>query len=507
MAGKVYLVGAGPGDPDLITLKGLFALNNADVVLYDYLAPVELLLRAKEDAEIICTGKRSGHTELSQDEINSLIYSKALEGKSVVRLKGGDPIIFGRGAEEAIYLKEKGIEFEIIPGVTAAFGASSFAGIPLTHRGLSSAVAFITGHEDIEKGQSAIDWSALAKFRGTLVFYMGVSHLSQIINKLIENGRDGNEPSALVGRVTTGKQYVVEGALKDLPNLTKECEPPALLLIGKVVSLRKRFNWYEGKPLFGHTIAVCRPLPDALDLSAKLRSLGGDAFAFPTITFKEPSDYKALDSAIHPINQFDWLLFMSKRGIEYFFHRLNQIGRDLREFPFSRIGAIGSETANELSKHKIRVDLIPSDYTSEGFLKEFAKMSAKKRGKKFLLLRTNSENDVLPQGLKELGAEVVEVEVYQTIPYPKKRLEHLFDKLNQANAIIFTSSLGFKYFLELLNEKAQEILNKVTIVALGSTTAGFIKQNGYNVDIVPPEPTQDSLLEEIVKILGKTKSK
>jgi len=330
--GKVYLVGAGPGDPGLITCKALRVLQQADVVVYDELANSTLLNEAPENADKIYVGKRGGAHSTSQDNINNLLIEKALDERLVVRLKGGDPLVFGRGGEEALALREAGIDFEIIPGVTSGIAALTYAGIPPTHRGLATAVTFITGHEDPTKSNSQLNWKAIASLHGTLVFYMGMKNLPEIVARLQENGRSPDTPTAVIRYGTMPSQQSVTGTLATIEAKVRETgfKPPALIVVGEVVGLRDKLNWFENKPLFGKRIVVTRSRAQASDLVAALEALGADVLVFPTIKIIPPVSYAPLDRAIENIGGYRWIVFTSVNGVEAFFNRLFHLGRDVR---------------------------------------------------------------------------------------------------------------------------------------------------------------------------------
>ncbi|MBW2671237.1 MAG: uroporphyrinogen-III C-methyltransferase, partial [Deltaproteobacteria bacterium] len=332
MNGKVYLVGAGPGDPELITLKGLECIKNADVIIYDYLASPGLLKHAREHAEIIYVGKKGGDHTLSQDRINALIAEKAQKGFTVTRLKGGDPFIFGRGGEEAEVLIDARIPFEIIPGVTSAIAAPAYAGIPLTHRKFTSTIAFVTGHEDPSKAESSIDWEAIARGIGTIVFLMGVKNLPHITDRLMHHGMPPETPVALVRWGTTPKQTTVSGTLATIVERTKAAglKPPAIIVVGHVVKLREKMQWFETRPLMGKCIVVTRAREQASDLVKRLSDLGAECLECPTIKVSPPEDVKPLDRAIENLSSYDWLIFTSVNGVNFFFERLFQKNKDVR---------------------------------------------------------------------------------------------------------------------------------------------------------------------------------
>ena len=354
MNGTVYLVGAGPGDIGLLTIKGLKCLKKADVVVYDFHLNAQVLNYISHDAEFIYAGKRGGRHTMTQDEINAVLIEKAKEGKNTCRLKGGDPFVFGRGGEEAEALAKEGIEFEIVPGVSSAIAAPAYAGIPLTHRLYSSSFAVIPGYEDPSKKESAIDWSRIATGVGTLVFLMAVKNVDQIAQKLIDNGRSPETPVAVIRWGTRPDQTTVIGTLSNIGELLKErdIKPPAVMVVGEVVKLRESLNWYEKKPLFGHRILATREHAEGFEL---LEELGAEIISFPTIEIVPPESYDTLDQAIGVVESYDWLIFTSRNGVEYFFKRFFEKDRDIRDLKGIKICAIGTKTAAEVNTYGIKV--------------------------------------------------------------------------------------------------------------------------------------------------------
>ena len=381
--GIVYLVGAGPGDPGLLTLRGAELASRADVVVYDHLASARLLDLVPRNAIRICAGKSSGHCTLDQDQINALLIEHARAGRLVVRLKGGDPLVFGRGAEEAEYLARQGIPFQIVPGVTAGVGVTAYAGIPVTHRGLSSAVAFVTGHEDpeckAEPGAGRIErmrleWSALARFPGTLIVYMGVTHLAAICRTLLNAGKDGATPAAVIESGTLPAQRVLEGTLATIADLAKAhaIHAPALLVVGSVVDRRGELTWYESLPLFGQRIVVTRPIDEAVRIAPELKSLGAEVLLAPSVRILPIADTAPLDEAIGRLAEFDWVVFTSGNGVRFFVERLMSLGRDLRAIGHLKLAAIGPVTAQTLAHYHLRADLVPDTYRSEALAEALA---------------------------------------------------------------------------------------------------------------------------------------
>ena len=372
--GIVYLVGAGPGDIGLLTVKGMRCLQKAEVVIYDFHLNAQILNYIDHNAEFIYAGKRGGHHTMTQDEINAAILEKAREGKIVCRLKGGDPFVFGRGGEEAQILANEGIAFEVVPGVSSSVAAPAYAGIPLTHRLYSSSFAVIPGYEDTTKAESSIDWAKLSTGVGTLVFLMAVKNIELLTEKLIENGRSPETPVAVVRWGTRPDQKTLVSTLKDIAKLVREKDirPPAVTIVGDVVNLRKELNWYEKKPMFGHRVLVTREHSGGFE---SLEELGAEVIQFPTIEIVPPETWDELDRAIDTIESYDWLIFTSSNGVKYFFSRLFEKGRDIRELKGLKICAIGEKTAASIGKFGIRVDLVPESFNAEGLIEAFVKRS------------------------------------------------------------------------------------------------------------------------------------
>jgi len=503
--GKVYIVGAGPGDAGLMTLKGIDCLREADVVIYDYLVSKDLLKYAKSDARFIYAGKQGGAHTLSQWQINDLLVKEAKAGNVVARLKGGDPFIFGRGGEEAEKLVANKISFEIVPGVTSAIAVPAYAGIPLTHRGLTSTVAFVTGHEDPTKEKSDINWSALSRI-GTLVFLMGVKNIEKIVRELKDNGRSPKTPAALIRWGTTPRQKILEGTLADIVNLARDRKfvPPAILIVGEVVALRDRLQWFDSKPLFGKGVVITRPEKQADDLAQLLIKEGATPIHFPTIKIVPPLSWRELDKAIKKLDDYDWLIFTSANGVAYFFERLSAKGKDIRDLKGIKICCIGPATARQVQDKGIRVDLIPGEFISEGILKSFARKKLK--GKKILLARAAEARDVLPEGLKKLGARVDVATAYVTVTSGRKKneLEDLFYE-NRVDVITFTSSSTVNNFRKIMGSGFR-LPEGVKIASIGPVTAATARKAGFPVDIHQEEYTMEGLVNALNAYFGKKSS-
>ena len=500
MNGKVYLVGAGPGDPGLLTIKGLECIKKADVLIYDYLASPTLLKYAGEDAEKIYVGKKGGDHTLSQEGINNLIAQKALEGNIVTRLKGGDPFIFGRGGEEAEVLISKGIPFEIVPGVTSAIAAPAYAGIPLTHRKFTSNLAFVTGHEDPTKDQSNIDWEALARGIGTLVFLMGVKNLPNIVRNLLEHGKSPDTPVALVRWGTTLRQTTVTGTLDNIVVKVQKAglKAPAIIVVGKVVSLRQTMKWFENKPLMGKRIVVTRARAQASNLLAALSELGAQCLEYPTIEVVPPDDWTPLDQAFKKLPTYDWLVFTSVNGVKYFFKRLFEKGLDVRALGNLKTAVIGPATRTRLADFGVTADILPGSYRAESVVEAFSREDM--QGKKVLLPRAKQARAVLPVELEKMGAAVDEITAYVTRPVSTGAEELAADLRNgDVDMVTFTSSSTATNFRALLpSADMDELLAGVRIVSIGPITTETAESLGFSVDITAATYTIPGLCEAIV---------
>jgi len=494
---KVYIIGAGPGDAGLITLKGTEALREADVVIYDHLVNEELLKYAKSGARFIYAGKRGGEHTLEQEKINDLLVAEAQAGNIVARLKGGDPFIFGRGGEEAEALAAQDIIFEIIPGVSSAIAVPAYAGIPLTHRGLTSTVAFITGHEDPTKEKSDINWKALAGI-GTLVFLMGVKNIAQIKEALIANGKAPDTPAALIRRGTTPQQEIITGKLSDIAAKAQAAHfsPPAILVVGNVVDLRETLRWFEQKSLFGKGIVITRPEKQADDLARLLEKEGARTIHFPTIKIIPPADTKPLDDALNNLGVYDWIIFTSANGVRYFWERLAALGKDIRELKGVKICCIGPATAKKIRKRGISVDLVPEKYIAESILQSFAAIDL--RGKKILIPRALDARDVLPEGLKKMGADVAVAAAYQTVNSGRKKddLQKLLEE-GMVDVITFTSSSTVNNFVEIMGIDFV-CPAQVKVACIGPVTAATAKKAGFSVDIHQEEYTISGLVKALI---------
>ena len=493
----VYLVGAGPGDEDLITIKGLNCIKKADVILYDKLANVELLKYKKPDAQIIDVGKKPKHHKYTQDEINEILVEKAREGKIVTRLKGGDPLVFGRGGEEAMELYKAGIPFEIVPGITSAISVPNYAGIPVTHRNISTSFHVITGHEDPSKGEESVNYEALAKLNGTLIFLMGVGNLKEITEKLIAHGKDTSTPVALIYRGTTSHQRTVTGDLENIVDVAKEnnIKSPSIIIIGDVVNLREQLNWFEKLPLKGKRILVTRTREQASSLALKLREYGAEVIEYPTIEIKEPEDFTKIDKKFQKLKEYDHIIFTSANGVKAFFDRLKALKIDIRNIGNSKIHAVGPSTQKVLEEKSILVDIIPDVYTAEGILD--AMKGKIQKGEKVLLPRANIARKALTIGLREMGVIVEEMDIYCTIT-PKYRRSELIELLQKPiDYITFTSSSTVRNFMDILGEENKNLIDNSKIAVIGPITRKTAEDLGFKISIEPKKYTVEELAEKI----------
>lgn len=501
MSGKVYLVGAGPGDAGLLTLKGKVALEHADTVVYDFLANEDLLRYTRPDCERICVGKRPGEKTSSQEEINELLINRAAKGKIVVRLKGGDPFIFGRGGEEAQALVRAGIPFEVVPGISSGYAAPAYAGIPLTHRDLASSVTFLTGHEDPSKSSNSIDWPRLATGAGTLVLFMGVHNLPEISAALTIQGRDPSTPVAVIRWGTRAKQQTVTGTLADIAAKAENIDPPAVIVVGEVVGLREELNWFERLPLFGKRIVTTRTREQSTAMREALEALGAEAVEVPAIEIRDPQSWQPLDEAIGRLEEFDYLVFTSANGVTKFLHRLQDCGRDVRDLKGLRIGAIGPGTAAELAKTGIRADFVPREYRAEGLIEFFQDVDI--RGKAFLIPRAKVARDILPAALEKMGARVEVVESYETVQpqFAPGELDRILTP--PPDAVTFTSSSTVTNFLRLLeNHHFRKVLEGMAIASIGPVTSDTIRKHGLHVAVEAQESTIPGLVQALLDYFG-----
>jgi len=500
--GKVFLVGAGPGDPGLLTLRGRECLSRAHVVVYDYLANPRLVQYAPEGAECIYVGKKGGCHTMSQEEIGFLIVEKAKQGKVVVRLKGGDPFIFGRGGEEAEELFRAGIEFEVVPGVTSAVAVPAYAGIPLTHREFNSTVAFVTGHEDPTKEKTDIAWDKLSTAAGTLVFLMGVGNLETIAERLMMYGRLPDTPVAVIRKGTLAVQETLVGTLETIGALAKEKQiaPPAIIVVGEVVRLREMLNWFETKPLFGRRIIVTRAREQASEFMERLSDLGADCVEFPTIQVVPPDTWEPLDQGIEQLSGYQWVIFTSVNGVNFFLERLGELGKDVRDLKGIKIGAIGPKTAQAWERMGIRPDLVPDEYRAEAVIARLQKEGI--QDLRILIPRAKKAREILPDELRKAGAVVDVVPAYRTV-MPEQRSREVAGLLEDGlvDMVTFTSSSTVSNFVEMLGPQRQEVkawMERLAVACIGPVTEKTARDHGFQVHVVPREYTIEALTQNIV---------
>lgn len=498
--GYVYLIGAGPGDSGLITVRGLECVELADVIIYDYLAGKGLLEHARPEAELVYAGKVGGAHNREQWQINEMLVEKALQGKIVARLKGGDPFIFGRGGEECEALVDAGIPFEIVPGVTAGIGAAAYAGIPLTHRDYTASVAFVTGHESSGKEASGIDWEKLSVGSGTLVFYMGMKNLPQIAANLLANGRSPETPVALIRWGTRPEQEVLEGTLSDIGEKARKAgfKAPAITVVGEVVRLRDRLRWFDSRPLFGKGILVTRTEGQAGPFAKLLGGRGARVFQCPTIEIMPPESFNDLDREIRSLHEFDWVIFTSANGVGFFFDRLEALGLDSRALGPCRVAAVGPKTAEKLACYGIRPDLLPCGYHAEGLVEAFGRMEVV--GKKALYPKGERARDIIAVGLGNMGMRVSAPVSYRTAS-PESLPGEVLDALEgrRINCITFTSSSTVANLACIVGEnRLIHLLNGVAVASIGSITSAACRDLGLPVDVEAPVPTIEALVDAIV---------
>jgi len=500
-SGKVYLAGAGPGDLGLVTLRAKECIERADVIVYDHLANPEMLSWAREDAEIIYAGKKAGEHALSQDEINNLIVEKARDGKEVVRLKGGDPFVFGRGAEEAIAIVDAGIAFEVVPGITSAIAGPAYAGIPVTHRADNSHVTFFTGHEDPSKEKTAIDYAALAKLGGTQVMLMGVERINAITREMLANGVRRDLPVALVRWATTGRQETLIGTVENIAQraIEAEFEAPAVAVFGDVVALRNDLKWYEGRPLSGKRIMVTRTRKQAGALSSQLRALGADVFELPTIRIEPPTDLREFGQLVQDAHGYDWILFTSPNGVDAFFEMFFKLYDDAREIGAAKIAAIGPATAQRVRDFHLHVDLQPEEFVAEAVVRQFHKLGGVEN-LRILIARAEKARDVLPTELSKLGAIVDEAFAYRTVPETRDITGARRRLLEEgADLITFTSSSTVENFLAL----GLPWSKGMRVASIGPITSKTATEHGLKIDIEAKRHDIEGLVDAIRKFFEK----
>lgn len=497
-AGIVYLVGAGPGDPGLITVKGLECVRRADVVVADFLADDRLVAEAPSQAERIRVPWRPGR----QEEINGLLVRHSEAGKTVVRLKGGDPFVFGRGGEEGLHLQRHGIPFEVVPGVTAAVAVPAYAGIPVTHREITSTMTVVTGHESPDKSRTDLDWEAFAKRIGTLIFYMGARNLPFIVERLIEHGRPKDTPIALIQWGTTPKQRTLVGTLDDIVSRARPASftPPVLIVVGEVVSLRSQLDWFESKPLFGVRVLVTRARDQAGELSESLVLQGAEPVEAPLIRIEAPNDWSEADSMLSDLSGFDYVVFTSGNAVKAFFSRLIEQGLDARALGGVRVAAVGRATAGALRKCGIEADCQPDVFRAENLVETLAG-NRNLRDARILFPAADIAGPAVVEGLTGAGASVTRITVYRTVM--EERLPDGIASMLEDRKIhlaVFASSSAVLAFTKAAGpDRLKRLAGSVRIACIGPATAETAAEAGLSVDIVPAQATVPALVAAIVR--------
>ncbi len=499
-SGKVYLVGAGPGDAGLITVKGLECIQRADVIVYDNLINPALLKHARPDAELIFAGKRPKEHVLTQEQTNALLVDRSRAGKIVTRLKGGDPFVFGRGSEEAEELRRAGVPFEIVPGISSAIAAPAYAGIPVTHRAVATAFMVITGHEDPTKGETQVDWENVAKFFGTRVILMGVERIGKIAAELMRHGLAGDTPAAMVQQGTTPRQKTVCATLATIAEVAvrENIQPPAVTVIGPVAQLREQLQWFEQRPLFGKRIVVTRSRDQASELVRRLTDLGAEVLEIPTISIQPPKSLAPLREALDGLGEYDWLVFTSPNGVTAFFREFFRKYDDIRSLGALRIASVGAATSEKLREFHVAVDLQPDEFTTEALLATFQREVSCENAR-FLLPRADLADQRLARGLEELGGIVDDIDAYQTVPDTEDRTGHRARLLaDGADIITFTSSSTVANFCKLVDAKSLT----AQCISIGPQTSLAARQHGLVVAREANPHTIPGLVEAIVQFVA-----
>jgi len=500
----VALVGAGPGNPGLLTLRAVELLSRADLILYDRLVPVRLLDHAPDSARRIAVDALHGKHPERWQEVYQLMIDAARQGRRVVRLKGGDPFVFGRGGDEAEALRQAGVPFEVVPGVTAALGASAFAGIPLTHRQHVSAVAFVTGHENPDKTDSFLDWAELARFPGTLVVYMGMGRLADIVEQLIVHGKPADTPAAVVHWATTGRQRTVTAPLRDLPAAVQQAgmKAPSLIIIGSVVSLRAELAWFEERPLLGRRILVTRPRHQASEMIARLEELGAVVSQLPAVEIREPADWTPVDRALTQLSTYQWLVFTSANGVDALIRRLRHLGRDLRALGSLRLAVIGPATADALRRYHLELDLIPSRFDSESLAAALREHVA---GQRVLLVRADRGREILREQLADV-AEVEQVAVYAQVDATEPG-SVVLDALRRGEIdyVTLTSSNIARSLVRALDEESLQRIRSgaVQLVSISPVTSTTIRELGLPVAAEAREYTTAGVVQVLLDLASQ----
>jgi uroporphyrinogen III methyltransferase/synthase len=500
--GRVYLVGAGPGDPGLLTLRAKEVLSRADAVIYDTLVSPMIVNWAPSTAQKIFRGKRAKPGALSQAAINRLLVKLAKQGKQVVRLKGGDPFVFGRGAEEAEALIEAGLEFEVVPGVTSVIAVPAYAGIPVTHRNLNSSFTVVTGHEDPTKQNPQINWMNLAQSQGTLVFLMGLHALQRVCHRLIEEGKSPSTPAAIIQAGTTSRQKTVTGTLQTLPNLARKAKlkPPATVVVGPVVALRDSLQWIQRRPLFGWRVLVTRGRLPYNSLSELLARQGAEVVEIPTIELAALPLTASQINLVRQVSNYDWIIFSSANAIEYFMAAFLREGLDVRALRGVQIACVGEATAQALRKYGLIADLVPKEFKQEGFIRAFKHLELK--GRKVLVPKAREGREVFESFLKSKGARVDLLTLYENrVPVGARRqIEELFEEQGGVDLLTFASSSAVEHFFRLLTPvQRKKWTSKLPLAVMGPVTARAARKWKAKVAVQPARYTVADLVEAIVK--------
>jgi uroporphyrinogen III methyltransferase/synthase len=507
----VYLIGAGPGDPGLMTVRGLQCLQSADVVLYDHLVPARMLRSARPDAEKIDVGTAAPQP-LEQEAICYLLAEKAREGKTVARLKWGDPFVFDRGGTEALFLHEQGVRFEVVPGIPAGVAVPSYAGIPITYPGGGDTLTFIRGHEDEGKARTSVDWNSLAHLDGTLVCYAGPQQLPLILSSLVSHGRPAEDSVAVIYDGTLPTQETIVGTLEEIARTISRSDErrPAILVVGRVVALREHLRWFDERPLFGKRILVTRPKEQALDLVERLEACGAQAIEAPMIRIAPPEDAAALEEVCARAGEFDWIIFSSANAVDAFFDRLLAGAQDLRALKAAKLCVVGPTTAERLAKRGLKADLMPADYRADAVVRALAEMVDVK-GLKVLLPHADIGREVIADELRKQGAEVTEVVAYRTVMAEAERegepdiYRMLLER--RIDAVTFTSASAVRNFVRALGaEPAVDLLRTTVIASIGPVTAEAASQSGVQTTVMPLAYTIPALVDALVEHFQKNES-
>ena len=500
--GRVYLIGAGPGDPGLIAVRGLACLARADVVVYDHLVDPRLLAEARPGAERIDVGTAAPGA-MAQEAISYLLVEKAREGHVVARLKWGDPFVFDRGGEEALFLHEHGITFEVVPGIPAAIAVPAYGGVPVTYPGAGDTLTLVRGHEDDSQTPPQVDWAALVRLKGTIVCYAGNKQLPAVLEALLSHGCPRNEPAVVIYDGTLPGQQTVEGTLEQLAELTGASRPkrPAILVVGRVAALRQHLRWFDERPLFGRRIAVTRPREDAAELSDRLAALGAQTIVAPMIRMAPPEDWGPLDKAIDDVETADWIIFTSVNAVDQFMQRLYRGGRDVRQLKGVRICAVGPSARERLLRYGLHPDLAPLAFRAEGVVEALAAHEPV-AGKRYLLPRADVGRERLAEALREAGAEVRDVVAYRALPadpdpdHDPDLYRLLLD--GEVDAVTFTSAASVWNFASTYGvDQAADLLQQTAVAVCGPVTAEAAVRLGIPVSIMPAEYTLDALVDSI----------